>query len=131
MWTFLLPMLYFVGYPLALVVSATLSMYLIYMGVDALYIAVAHALAEGEAKARIRRHWWMFAFTPAYRWATFWFRFGGFLSVLMESKTWRVDDPLTETRAGLNRMSTAMLTFVTRSLLPRVTALFGGIVRPR
>jgi len=130
-WTFLLPMLYFIGYPLALVVSATLSMYLIYMVVDALYIAVAHALAEGDAKARIRRHWWMFAFTPAYRWTTFWFRFGGFLSVLMESKTWRVDDPLTETREGLSRMSTAMLTFVTRSLLPRVTALFGGIVRPR
>ena len=130
-WTFLLPMLYFVGYPLTLVVSATLSMYLIYMGVDALYIAVAHALAEGDAKARIRRHWWMFLFTPAYRWTTFWFRFGGFLSVLMESKTWRVDDPVTETRQSLNRMSTAMLTFVTRSLLPRVTALFSGLVRPR
>ncbi|NQU96553.1 MAG: glycosyltransferase [Chloroflexi bacterium] len=130
-WTFLLPMLYFVGYPLALVVSATLSMYLIYMGVDALYIVVAHALAEGEAKARIRRHWWMFLFMPAYRWTTFWFRFGGFLSVLMESKTWRVDDPVTETRQSLNRMSTAMLTFVTRSLLPRVIALFGGLVRPR
>jgi len=130
-WTFLLPMLYFVGYPLGLVVSASLSMYLIYMGVDALYVGVAFLLAEGDAKARIRRHWWMFAFTPAYRWTTFWFRFGGFLSVLMESKTWRVDDPLTETREGLNRLGTAMLTFVTRSLLPRVSALFGGLLRPR
>ena len=130
-WTFLLPMLYFVGYPLALVVGATLSMYLIYMVVDGIYIAVAHALAEGDARARIRRHWWMFLFLPAFRWTLFWFRFGGFLSVLMESKSWRVEDPVTETRESLNRMSTAMLTFITRSFLPRVAALFGGMLRGR
>ena len=130
-WTFLLPMMYFVGYPLTLVVSATLSMYLIYMVVEALYQVVAYSVAEGSAKSRIRRHWWMFLFMPAYRWLTFWFRFGGFLAVMMEAKEWRVNDPITETKQGMLRVSALTLTFLTQSFLPRLAALVGGVFRTR
>lgn len=130
-WTFLLPMMYFVGYPLTLVVSATLSMYLIYMVVEGLYQFVAYMVAEGTAKARIRRHWWMFLFMPAYRWTTFWFRFGGFLAVMMENKEWRVSDPVTETKQGVQRVSTLTLTFLTQSFLPRLAALVGGVLRTK
>jgi putative glycosyltransferase (exosortase G-associated) len=130
-WTFLMPMMYFLGYPLGLVVSATLSMYLIYMVVEALYVAVAYLIAEGDQRRRILRHWWMVLFTPAYRWMTFWFRFGGFLAVMMEPKQWRVRDPLTQTREGLQRVSAATLTFLTGTFIPRIAALFGLTVRPR
>ena len=130
-WTFLLPMMYFVGYPLTLVVSATLSMYIIYMFVESLYLIVSYFIAEGEAKVRIRKHWWMFIFMPAYRWTIFWFRFGGFLAVMMEAKEWRVSDPLTETKMGAQRVATLTLTFLTQSFLPRLAAIVGGVLRSR
>jgi len=130
-WTFLLPMMYFVGYPLTLVVSATLSMYIIYMFVESLYLIVSYFIAEGEAKVRIRKHWWMFIFMPAYRWTIFWFRFGGFLAVMMEAKEWRVSDPLTETKMGAQRVVTLTLTFLTQSFLPRLAAIVGGVLRSR
>ncbi|NQW20674.1 MAG: glycosyltransferase [Chloroflexi bacterium] len=130
-WTFLLPMMYFVGFPLTLVVSATLSMYLIYMVVEGLYLVVAYVVAEGSAKARIRRHWWMFLFMPAYRWTIFWFRFGGFLAVMMENKEWRASDPITETKQGIQRVSTLTLTFLTQSFLPRLAAIVGGVLRTK
>ena len=130
-WTFLLPMMYFVGYPLTLVVSATLSMYLIYMLVEALYHVVSYLVAEGDAKARIRKHWWMFLFMPAYRWTLFWFRFGGFLAVMMENKEWRSNDPLTETRESIKRASTVTMPFLTQSFLPRLAALVGGVLRTK
>ena len=38
-WTFLLPMLFLLGYPLSLVVAATIAMYLCYMVVDAVIMA--------------------------------------------------------------------------------------------
>jgi cellulose synthase/poly-beta-1,6-N-acetylglucosamine synthase-like glycosyltransferase len=130
-WTFLMPMMFFMGYPLSLVVSATISMYFIYMGVELIYLIVAYMIAEGEAKNRIRRDWWMILFTPGFKWMTFWFRFAGFLSVMMEPKQWRVRDPITETREGLQRVSTATLTFLTQTLPQRVGAIISGVVRTR
>jgi hypothetical protein len=38
---------------------------------------------------------------PVYRFILFWFRFGGFLSVLMEPAEWRVKDPYTQIKEGL------------------------------
>ena len=128
-WTFLLPMMYFLGYPLGLVVSATLSLYVIYMFVDALYIAVSYSVSTGEARARIRGDWWMFLFMPLYRWMTFWFRFGGFLAVMMEDKQWRARDPITETRDGLQRVTTVAMTFLTQSFLPRLASILSGVTR--
>ncbi len=130
-WTFLMPMMYALGYPLSLVISATASLYLTYMAVEALFLGVAFYVAEGESRARIRRHWWMFVFMPAYRWMTFWFRVGGFLAVLMEPKQWRVRDPLTETRQGLTRVAAGALTLVTNSFLPRVIAVLSSVLRIR
>jgi hypothetical protein len=37
---------------------------------------------------------------PIYRFILFWFRFGGFISVLMEPAEWRVQDPVAEVRAA-------------------------------
>jgi putative glycosyltransferase (exosortase G-associated) len=128
-WTFLLPMMYFLGYPLSLVMSASFAMYGVYMAVEALYLLVAYVVAEGQAKRRIRRDWWMFTVMPAYRWMTFWFRIGGFLAVLMEPKQWRVADPLTQTRAGALKVATATLAFLTGTFLPRIAALLGAVLR--
>ncbi len=130
-WTFLLPLMFLVGYPLELVVSATLSMYLIYMVVDALYMTVAYMLADDVVRRRLRSSWWLFMFMPAFRWMTFWFRFGGFLSVMMDTQSWRVLDPVTETKFAVQRVGTATLTFMTQTFIPRIAAVLSGIARTR
>ncbi|MCH8103246.1 MAG: hypothetical protein IIB28_08860 [Chloroflexi bacterium] len=68
---------------------------------------------------------------PAYRWTTFWFRFGGFLTVMTEGKSWRVRDPWTESALGVQRVGTTTLTFLTQSFLPRISAVLSGIMRTR
>ena len=112
-WTFLMPMLYFFGYPLEVVVSATLSMYLVYMVVDGLYTLVAYTLADPDARTRIRKHWWIFTILPAFRWTTFWFRFAGFLTALQEPPEWRAQDPVQQTIQGLQQVKTTSIVILT------------------
>jgi biofilm PGA synthesis N-glycosyltransferase PgaC len=92
-WTFLLPMLYFIGYPLTMVVTATIVMYICYMVIEGITILVDYIVAEKGSKARLRRDWWLFSVMPAYRFLLFWMRLGGFVSVLMASSEWKTEDP--------------------------------------
>jgi putative glycosyltransferase (exosortase G-associated) len=130
-WTFLLPFMFLLGYPLEVVITATLGLYLIYVGVEALYYLVALWVSEGEARGRLLKVWWIPVFMPLYRWLTFWFRFSGFLSVLTEPKQWRASDPLSESYDSTRRMGVMALTFLTQSFLPRLASLISGIVRIR
>ncbi len=130
-WTFLLPFMFLLGYPIEVVITATFGLYLIYVGVEALYYVVALWVSEGEARSRLVRLWWMPAFMPLYRWLTFWFRFSGFLSVLKEPKQWQAKDPLSETYQGIRRMGALALTFLTDSFMPRLAAIIGGVIRFR
>ena len=130
-WTFLLPFMFLLGYPLEVVITATLGLYLIYVGVEALYYIVALWVSEGEARSRFWRLWWMPAFMPLYRWLTFWFRFSGFLSALKEPKQWQAKDPLSESYQSARRMGALAVTFLTQSFMPKLAAILGGVVRFR
>lgn len=100
-WTFLFPLMFFMGYPLGLVFSAIVAMYVAYVVIDAMYMTVGFIFAEGESRRRLRQAWWVFAVLPIFRYMTFWFRFGGFLEVLMEPPMWRVRNPWVQTLDGL------------------------------
>lgn len=130
-WTFLLPFMFLVGYPVEVVITAMLALYVIYVGVDALYQGVAYWVAEGEAKRRLRGLWWMPLFMPSYRWLVFWFRFSGFLSVLKDEKQWRTDDPITETFTSVRHAGMLVMTFLTQSFMPKLTAVIGVVMRSR
>ncbi|MCH8897429.1 MAG: glycosyltransferase [Chloroflexi bacterium] len=108
-WTFLMPMLYFFGYPLDVVVTATLSMYLVYLVVDGMYTLATYFLADQGARIRIRKNWWVFTILPAFRWMVFWFRFAGFLSALKDPPEWRVQDPVQQTIIGLKHAKTSTI----------------------
>jgi putative glycosyltransferase (exosortase G-associated) len=103
-WTFLMPMLYFLGYPLSLVVGATIGMYIFYSVIDLLSMATCYVLVGDGIRPRLRAHWYLWLFMPAYRFLLFWFRFGGFLHPLTDEAQWSVADPWQETRAGLRRL---------------------------
>lgn len=128
-WTFLLPFMFLLGYPVEVVFSATFGLYLIYMGVEGLYYLVALWVSEGEARRRLKGLWWIPVFMPFYRWLTFWFRFSGFLSVLKDEKQWRANDPMTETFNSVRHTWSLALTFLTQSFMPRLAALIGGVLR--
>ncbi|MCL5958150.1 MAG: putative glycosyltransferase, exosortase G system-associated [Chloroflexi bacterium] len=104
-WTFLLPLLYFFGYPLPLVANATIGMYAFYAVIESFSILTCYMLGDRDVKRRVREKWYLWVFLPAYRFALFWFRFGGFLNVLTDEAQWRVTDPWQETRAGLNDLT--------------------------
>jgi hypothetical protein len=93
-------MLYFLGYPLTMVINANFVMYFCYMGIEVAYLVTAYILADNETRRRIKNDWWLFVVMPIYRFTLFWFRFGGFISVLMEPAEWRVQDPVAEVRAA-------------------------------
>ena len=61
-------------------------------------------LADDAARKRLRRNWWLCGVLPMYRFILFWFRFGGFLSVLTEPAEWKVKDPVTQVRESLQQM---------------------------
>ena len=65
-WTFLLPMLFLLGYPVSQVVAATIAMYQCYMVVDTMIMANCYLLGHGEARCRLRKNWWLFAILPTY-----------------------------------------------------------------
>jgi putative glycosyltransferase (exosortase G-associated) len=101
-WTFLFPLMAVFGYPLSLVVSATLVMYVFYIGINALTALTTYLIAGQLERERLRRNVWMVGLMPAYRFLIFAFRLAGSLITLAEPAEWRVSDPVTETkRAGL------------------------------
>jgi len=100
-WTFLIPFLYFLGYPLPLVLVAFFGMYVCYLGLDCLYYIVAVKEATGTYKTEIKKIWWVIFFLPIFRFFTYWFRVAGILLALTEQSSWRVENPVEQTRQAL------------------------------
>ena len=103
-WTFLLPILVLFGYPLALIVSAIVVLYLFYVLIDLAWAGVAWLHARPPTRKRLRRIWWLLPVLPLYRMLIFWFRFSGFLYAVAEPGAWSVQDPLTQARRGITEL---------------------------
>jgi len=102
-WTFLIPFLYFLGYPMSLVFAAFGGLYLCYLVLDFLYYLVAVKESTGDYKQRIKKTWWVILFLPIFRFVTFWFRFSGILLTMVEPATWKVETPTEQLKAALQR----------------------------
>jgi putative glycosyltransferase (exosortase G-associated) len=101
-WTILLPILSSFGYPLAMVVSAVLLLYLFYLLIDIAWMFVAYLAVDKSTRRRMWRDCWILPLLPLYRMFVFWFRLSGFLHAVAEPSVWRVPDPITQIRAGLH-----------------------------
>ena len=130
-WTFLLPMLFLLGYPLSQVVAATIAMYLCYMVVDAMIMANCYLLGHDEARRRLRKNWWLLAILPTYSFVLFWFRLGGFLAVLNDPPQWRTAPPWQEAAKHGNRLMTQTYVFLCQvgaTLTTRPVAILAGVI---
>jgi len=128
-WTFLFPLMYFMGYPLRLVVSAMLTMYVAYIIFDILYMLVGYALADDASRKRLKNVWWVFMVLPAFRYVTFWFRFGGFLEVLMEPPAWRVRNPWMQTADALLQVKVGVVAVITQMSHSRLVSVLVQLFR--
>ncbi|HBV96877.1 MAG: hypothetical protein JL50_15150 [Peptococcaceae bacterium BICA1-7] len=100
-WTFLIPILYFFGYPLNLVMAAVLGMLICYSMLDLLYLTVAYAGSSIEIRKGLKKIWWVVFFLPFFRYLTYWFRFAGIILTMTEPGTWRTENPFTQTKKAI------------------------------
>ncbi len=97
-WTFLLPVLAFFGYSLAMILMAWIVLYAFYLLIDLAWVGVAWLGTNEHARRRLRQIWWLLPVLPLYRMLIFWFRFSGFLQAVAEPGVWRSANPVEQLR---------------------------------
>ena len=100
-WTFLIPFLYFLGYPMRLVLAAFAGLYVCYLILDFLYFMVALRETPPDYRERVKKIWWVIFFLPVYRFFTYWFRLSGILLSLTEAGNWKTENPVQQLKEAL------------------------------
>ncbi|MDD3269840.1 MAG: putative glycosyltransferase, exosortase G system-associated [Syntrophomonadaceae bacterium] len=93
-WTFLLPFLYFLGYPLPTIVIALIGMFVCYFILEVCTFYIAYKGSTEEYQEELKRIWWIVFFMPLYRYLVYWFRLAGIIGVLTEEKSWKTENPV-------------------------------------
>jgi len=97
-WTFLLPFLYLLGYPMGVIILAFLGMYVCYLLLETISFYTAYKGSEPAYQKKMRLIWWIVFFMPLYRFIVYWFRIAGMVAVLTEEKSWKVQNPITQVK---------------------------------
>jgi len=95
-WTFLLPFMYFLGYPLPTLVIVLIGMFICYLILEICTFFIAYHGSEEYYKKELKKIWWIVFFMPFYRYLLYWFRLAGIITVLTEEKSWKVENPVTQ-----------------------------------
>lgn len=90
-WFFAMLYLYFINYPLRLLVGANLLLYglyvlnsLVYMGAAALYLR-----PQPETRRYLLRHWYVCFMLPLYRFVVYWIRLAGIINSHSAQSQWK------------------------------------------
>lgn len=100
-WTFLLPFLFFLGYPLPTIAIAMVGMYICYLILEAATFYIAYKGSAPEYRKELKKILWIILFMPIYRYLIYWFRLAGIIAVLTEDKSWKTQNPLLELQSIL------------------------------
>lgn len=103
-WSFLFPALILFGYPLDLIVGASILIYVFYAAIAFVSSCAVYVIATPAIRTRLRRAWWLAAVMPAYRFLIFGFRLAGSLMALQEPAEWRVQAPWTDAKLALRSL---------------------------
>ncbi len=93
-WTFLLPFMYFLGYPLPTIVIAMFGLFVCYLLLEICAFNVAYRSSSSDYREELKRIWWVIFFMPLYRYLVYWFRLAGIIMALTESRSWKVSNPV-------------------------------------
>lgn len=91
MWFFGMIYLYFINYPLELLVGANLLMYAVYLLNSFIYLCVSSRYLHEQRNTRqyILRHWYICLLLPVYRFIIFWVRVAGIINSMKTESKWR------------------------------------------
>jgi hypothetical protein len=92
-WTFLLPFLYVLGYPLPTIVIALIGMFVCYLILESCTFYVAYKGSAPEYQKKLKQIWWIIFFMPFFRYLVYWFRLAGIITALTEEKSWKTQNP--------------------------------------
>lgn len=101
-WTFLIPFLYILGYPLQLVMAAMMGMLFCYSLLDLLYFFIAFKGSPETYKSQLKKIWWVVFFMPVYRFSTYWFRLAGIILTMSEPGSWKVENPFDQLKKAFS-----------------------------
>lgn len=89
-WMFGILYLYFVGYPLKMIVGSNLILYGLYVVNSMLYFGVAILLLDTQHVTRkySLTSWWVIPLLPLYRSAIYWVRLAGVVNSISSKATW-------------------------------------------
>lgn len=107
-WFFLIPLLFFMGYPLTLVLGANLIIYLLYVIIDLIYILIALAYLKLDYRQFVRKNFWIVIVLPLYRFIVYWCRLAGIITAVTVHGEWDSSGPITQTRQAFNDLVTRM-----------------------
>jgi cellulose synthase/poly-beta-1,6-N-acetylglucosamine synthase-like glycosyltransferase len=87
-WAFLMPLFPLLGYPPEVVAQAAAMMYVLYMAVDAILLAVALPICAPSERRLLRESALYLPWLPLYRTMIYFFRLSGIMRVLSEGPRW-------------------------------------------
>jgi putative glycosyltransferase (exosortase G-associated) len=103
-WTFLIPFLYLLGYPLPLVMAALVGLYACYLALDFIYYLAACRYVTPDYRQELKKIWWTVFFLPVFRWTVYWFRLAGIVLALQEPGVWKAENPLRKAKEALQEV---------------------------
>lgn len=110
-WKFLIFFLYFLGYQLSTILFSIILLYICYLGLDLFSFYLAYKEVHDDYQSELKKIWWIALLLPIFRFLIFWFRMGGIILAVTETKTWRVENPVSQLRsvlAGYSRITTVL-----------------------
>lgn len=105
-WFFAMIYLYFINYPLKLLVGANVLIYAAYLFNSFVYINVSGLYLKTQTKTKkyIFRHWYICFILPFYRFMIYWIRLAGIINSLTTDSKWSTktfSEEISEVRGGI------------------------------
>ena len=118
-WLFAMVYLYFINYPLKLLLGANMLLYLAYTANSFLYMLVSglYLNKRQDIKKYIFRHWYICFLLPIYRFLIYWMRIAGIINSLTTESCWRtktLSEEIEIVRQGLKKEMGSRLPFLSR-----------------
>lgn len=106
-WFFALIYLYFINYPLILLVGANLLLYLGYVFNSFIYLFASLLFLRKQPKTRkyALRHWYICFVMPFYRFILYWIRLAGIINSIKTESKWRTETLSEEMKTLKNGVS--------------------------
>lgn len=105
-WFFAMIYLYFINYPLSLLIGANILLYLSYVLNSFLYLhlSILYLKKQKPVKSYLIKHWYFCFILPVYRFITYWIRVAGIINSIRSKSHWRtqaLSEELSAIRSGI------------------------------